>query len=214
MADAAGKIAWGKYFNCGQTCIAPDYVLVSEARRDEFLATMKATIEAMYGTDGPGLDSPAYARMVNSAHYRRVKNLLEDTVEKGANVVTGGKTDDSDNYIAPTLLADVTTDHAVMKEEIFGPVLPVLTYQNLDEAIEFVNSGERPLALYVFGKDQVAVDQVIGSTTAGGSVVNHVVMHYFSPFLPFGGVGNSGTGRGNGYHGFLDFSNQRPVLQL
>jgi aldehyde dehydrogenase (NAD+) len=214
LADAAGKIAWGKYFNCGQTCIAPDYVFVSEARKDEFLATLKATIEAMYGADGPGIDSPAYARMVNDSHYRRVKNLLDDAVEKGANVIAGGKTDASENYISPTLLADVTADHAIMKEEIFGPVLPVLTYKSIDEAIDFVNQGERPLALYVFGQDKTATDHVINSTTAGGSVVNHVIMHYFSPFLPFGGVGNSGTGRGHGHFGFLDFSNQRPVFQL
>ena len=214
FADAAGKLVWGKYFNCGQTCIAPDYVLVSEARKDEFIATLKATVEAMYGANGPGADSAAYARMVNATHYRRVKNLLEEAVLNGATVITGGKTEDDENYIAPTVLTDVTTDHALMKEEIFGPVLPVLTYRTLDEAVEFVNAGERPLALYVFGKDTAAIDHVLDTTTAGGSAVNHVIMHYFSPYLPFGGVGNSGTGRANGYFGFLDFSNQRPVFQL
>lgn len=214
FADAAGKIAWGKYFNCGQTCIAPDYVLVSEKRKDEFTATMKATIEAMYGTDGLGADSSAYARMVNAHHYRRVKNLLEEAIENGAGIVTGGTTDDDENYIAPTLLGNVSLDHAIMKEEIFGPVLPVVTYQTLEEAIALVNQGERPLALYVFGQDKKATEQVINETTAGGSVVNHVIMHYFSPFLPFGGVGNSGTGRGNGHFGFLDFSNHRPVFEL
>lgn len=214
FADAAGKIAWGKYFNCGQTCIAPDYVLVSDNRKDEFMDTMKATIEAMYGTEGPGADSSAYARMVNAHHYRRVKNLLEEAVENGANVVTGGTTDDDENYIAPTLLDNVSSDHAIMKEEIFGPVLPVMTYKTLEDAITLVNQGERPLALYVFGQDKKAIQQVIDETTAGGSVVNHVIMHYFSPFLPFGGVGNSGTGRGNGHFGFLDFSNHRPVFEL
>ena len=214
FADAAEKLVWGKYFNCGQTCIAPDYILVSEAREDEFLSTMKATVETMYGPNGPGSDSPAYPRMVNATHYRRVKNLLDEAVAGGTTVVTGGQTDETENYIAPTILTNVTTDHAIMREEIFGPVLPVLTYRTLDDAIDFVNAGERPLALYAFGKDTAATDYVIGNTTAGGSVVNHVIMHYFSPFLPFGGVGNSGTGRGNGYYGFLDFSNQRPVFQL
>ena len=214
FADAAGKIVWGKYFNCGQTCIAPDYVLVSEARKDEFLTTAKATVEAMYGPDGPGSDSLAYARMVNANHYHRVKNLLDEAVSNGATVVTGGHTDDAENYIAPTLLTDVTANHAIMHEEIFGPVLPVLTYRELADAVDFVNAGERPLALYVFGQDKAALEQVIGDTTAGGSVLNHVIMHYFSPFLPFGGVGNSGTGRAHGHHGFLDFSNQRPVLHL
>ena len=214
FSDAAGKIAWGKYFNCGQTCIAPDYVLVSENRKDEFVATMKATIEAMYGADGPGIDSPAYARMVNRNHYDRVKNLIKESVHQGASVITGGKTEDSESYISPTLLDNVNVSQPIMQEEILGPVLPVLTYQTLDDAIQFVNRGERPLALYVFGQDKNATEQVIRETTAGGSVVNHVIMHYFSPFLPFGGVGNSGSGRGNGYFGFLDFSNHRGVFEL
>lgn len=214
IADAAGKIAWGKYWNCGQTCIAPDYVLVSENRKEEFIATMKATIVAMYGADGPGADSASYARMVNANHYRRVKNLLEEAVLNGADVVTGGKTDDAENYIAPTLLVNVNPDHAIMKEEIFGPVLPVMTYRTLNDAVDYINQGERPLALYVFGQDKAATELVINSTTAGGSVINHVILHYMSPFLPFGGVGNSGAGRGNGQFGFMDFSNQRPVFEL
>ena len=214
FADAAGKVAWGKFFNCGQTCIAPDYVLVSEQRKNEFIQTMKATIESMSGTDGPGIDSPKYLRLVNAHHYRRVKNLLEDALINGANIVTGGTVDDSDNYIAPTLLDNVTSDHAIMKEEIFGPVLPVLTYRTLNDAVNFINQGERPLGLYVFGKDKAAIQSVIGGTTAGGSVVNHVAMHYMSPFLPFGGVGNSGMGRSHGHFGFMDFSNQRPVLEM
>lgn len=214
LADTAGKIAWGKYFNCGQTCIAPDYVLVSENRKDEFMAAMKGTIEAMYGTDGPGANSGAYARMVNAHHYRRVKNLLDEAVSNGANVVTGGATDESENYISPTLLDQVSAYDSIMKEEIFGPVLPVMTYKNIEDAIDYVNKGERPLALYVFGADKNATNHVIQNTTAGGSVVNHVIMHYFSPFLPFGGVGNSGSGRCHGHFGFLDFSNQRPVFAL
>lgn len=214
FADAAGKIAWGKYFNCGQTCIAPDYVLVSENRKEEFIQTMKATIESMYGADGPGIDSPAYARLVNTGHFHRVKNLLEDALGNGANVVTGGKTDVAENYISPTVLDNVNSNHAIMKEEIFGPVLPVMTYRKLNDAIDYINQGERPLVLFVFGKDKSATQSVIDGTTAGGSVINHVQMHYFSPFLPFGGVGNSGIGKGHGHFGFTDFSNQRAVLEL
>jgi aldehyde dehydrogenase (NAD+) len=214
LADAAGKIAWGKFANCGQTCIAPDYVLVSEHRKAEFISTMKDTIEHMYGPEGPGIDSNAYGRLVNTYHYHRVRNLLEDAVGNGATVVTGGQTDESDNYIAPTLLDHVKPNYAIMHEEIFGPVLPVMTYHSLPDAIDYINSGERPLALYVFSKDNAATQQVINNTTAGGSVVNHVIMHYLSPFLPFGGVGNSGVGRGHGHFGFLDFSNQRPVVEM
>ena len=128
--------------------------------------------------------------------------------------MTGGKTDDLENYIAPTVLKNVNTEHAIMKEEIFGPVLPVLTYKSLDDAIDFINRGERPLGLYVFGKDETNIEKVINNTTAGGSVVNHSILHNLSPYLPFGGVGNSGIGKGNGYFAFTDFSNQRPVLEV
>lgn len=214
FADAAAKIVWTKYLNCGQTCITTDYILVSENRKDEFVSHLKNTIESMYGTDGPGIESPKYARMVNSYHYHRVKSLLEDALENGAKLATGGKTDDAENYISPTLLDNVTPDLAIMKEEIFGPLLPVLTYKTLDDAIDFVNQGERPLGIYVYSKDKDAAEMVINSTTAGASVVNHTLMHYISPYLPFGGVGSSGIGRGNGYFGFFDFSNQRPVLEM
>ncbi len=214
FADAAEKIVYTKFFNCGQTCITTDYILVSEDRKDEFVAHLKGTIQHMYGVDGPGIESPKYARLVNSNHYRRVKNLLDEALENGAKLVTGGKTNDSENYISPTLLDDVTPDLAIMKEEIFGPLLPVVSYKTLDDAIDFINCGERPLGLYVYSKDKNATEKIISSTTAGGSVVNHTMMHYMSPFLPFGGVGNSGIGRGHGYFGFKDFSNQRPVLEM
>jgi len=214
FADAAGKIVWTKFFNCGQTCITTDYILVSENCKDEFIAHLKGTIEHMYGVDGPGIESSKYGRLVNNNHYQRVKRLLDDALENGATLVTGGKTNDGENYISPTLLDDVDPDLAIMNEEIFGPLLPVLTYKALDDAIDFVNGRELPLALYVYSKDKAATEKVIQSTTAGGSVVNHTFMHYMSPHLPFGGVGTSGIGRGNGYYGFLDFSNQRPVLEM
>jgi aldehyde dehydrogenase (NAD+) len=214
FADAAGKIVWTKFLNCGQTCITTDYILVSENRKDEFVAQLKSTITNMYGADGPGIESPKYARMVNSNHYRRVKNLLEDALLNGAKLVTGGKTDDSENYLSPTLLDHVTPDMAIMKEEIFGPLLPVLTYRTLEDAIDFVNGRDRPLGVYVYSKDRDVAEMVINNTTAGASVINHTLMHYVSPYLPFGGVGTSGIGRGNGYFGFFDFSNQRPVLEM
>lgn len=117
---------------------------------------MKATIEAMYGKEGPGIDNPSYARLVNANHYHRVKNLLEEAITNGAELVTGGKTYDTENYIAPTLLENINADHAIMKEEIFGPVLPVITYTSLDDAIDYVNGGDRPPALYIFAKDKAA----------------------------------------------------------
>ncbi len=214
FADAAGKIVWTKFLNCGQACITTDYILVSEKSKDEFIAHLKGNIESSYGADGPGIDSSKYGRLVNGNHYHRIKSLLDDALENGAKLVTGGKTDDVENYISPTVIENVTPDLAIMKQEIFGPLLPVLTYKTLDDAIEFINRGDRPLGLYLYSKDKDATEKVLNSTTAGGSVVNHTLMHYFSPFLPFGGVGSSGTGRGNGYYGFLDFSNQRPILEM
>jgi aldehyde dehydrogenase (NAD+) len=168
----------------------------------------------MYGAEGPGIYSPKYGRLVNNRHYKRVKNLLEDALENGAELVTGGKTHDGENYISPTVLVNVSPEHAIMQEEIFGPVLPVLTYKTLDDAIDYINNGERPLGLYVFGKDKTNIEKVINNTTAGGSIINHSTLHYFSPFLPFGGVGNSGIGKVHGQFGFTDFSNQRPVLEV
>lgn len=214
FSEVAGKLAFGKYLNCGQTCMTTDYVLVSEKRKDEFLGTMKATIEAMYGPEGPGINSAGYGRMVNRKHFNRVKTLLQDALDKGATLVTGGHTDEDENYISPTLLADVSPDNVIMKEEIFGPLLPVMTYETLDDAIDFVNQRDHPLGLYVFGKDRANIEKVINHTTAGGTVVNHSILHNLSPFLPFGGVGQSGFGRGNGYFAFLDFSNQRPVMEI
>jgi aldehyde dehydrogenase (NAD+) len=214
FADAAEKIVWTKFLNCGQACITTDYILVSENRKDEFVAHLKTKIENSYGAEGPGIESSKYGRLVNSNHYRRVKGLLDDALENGAILVTGGKTDDAENFISPTLLENVSPDFAIMKEEIFGPLLPVLTYKTLDDAIDFINQGEHPLGLYVYSEDKDAAEKIINSTTAGGSVVNHTLMHYLSPYLPFGGVGKSGIGKGNGYFGFMDFSNQRPVLEM
>ncbi|SEI90824.1 aldehyde dehydrogenase (NAD+) [Cyclobacterium xiamenense] len=214
FADAAGKIVWTKFYNCGQTCITTDYILVSENCKDEFIAHLKGTIEHLYGVGGPGIESSNYGRLVNNNHYQRVKKLLDDALEHGATLVIGGKTNEGENYISPTLLDNVDPDLAIMKEEIFGPLLPVLSYKTLDDAIDFVNQRERPLGLYVYSKDKGAADRVINSTTAEGSVINHTSVHYMSPHLPFGGVGTSGIGRGNGYFGFMDFSNQRPVLEM
>ncbi len=214
FADAAGKLVWGKFFNCGQTCITVDYILVSENRKDEFIASMKATAETMYGTEGPGIENPKYARLSNNHHFNRVKNLLDDALENGAKIITGGKTDAAENYISPTLLDNVSPNLAIMQEEIFGPLLPVLTYKTLDDAIDFINERPRPLGVYYFGKNEENKEKLISSTTAGATVVNQTAMHYFSPFLPFGGVGNSGIGRAHGQFGFMDFSNQRPVLEM
>lgn len=201
LDEAAEKIAWGKFFNCGQVCIAPDYVLVDERVRVPFLEKMKAAV-ATYGS-GRGM-------MVNERHAARVKRLFDAAVEQGAEIVTGGVF--RGREIEATVLANVHPDSAVMNEEIFGPVLPVVSYRSLDEAFDVIAEKEKPLVLYAFSRDRRVVKQILARTTAGGTVVNHTMIHFYQLNLPFGGVGNSGMGKGHGFYGFESFSNPRAVV--
>lgn len=205
---AAKRIAWGKYLNAGQTCVAPDYVLVEAAAEDAFLGALLRAVHDFYGDD-PGA-SPDYARVVNERHWDRLMGLL-DGVGYDATIVGGhGRRDD--RYLAPTVLAGVKPDAKVMQDEIFGPILPVLTVADVEEAISLVNTRPKPLALYVFSSSDTTVDRVTEATSAGGMCVNHVVMHLSVPELPFGGVGESGMGAYHGKAGFDTFSHAKPVL--
>ena len=200
--EAAKKVAWGKYFNSGQICIAPDYVLVDERVRDEFLGKLTQAIES-HGDE-------AHGWIVNQRHAARMKRLFDEAVQRGAKVVAGGTFHDRD--IAPTVLTDVPPDTAVMTEEIFGPILPVLSYRTLDDALAQIASREKPLVLYAFSRDRKVVEEILARTTAGGTVINHTMIHFYQLNLPFGGVGESGMGRGHGFSGFEAFSNTRAVL--
>jgi len=202
---AARRIAWGKFMNCGQTCVAPDYILVAEKCHDALVAELKSVIETFYGSDPKA--SPDYSRIINDAHFSRVVSLID-----AQKVVHGGETDGASRYIAPTLMTDVTSDDPVMQQEIFGPVLPVIKINNVDEAVQFVNEREKPLALYVFAQDKAVVEQVLSRTTAGGVTVNHTILHLSNGELPFGGVGESGMGGYHGKWGFDTFSHLKPVL--
>jgi aldehyde dehydrogenase (NAD+) len=202
LAEAAKKVAWGKFFNCGQICIAPDYVLVQESVRDEFLDKLKASIAAL-GDASRGI-------MVNERHAARVKRMFDAAVADGAEIVTGGVF--RQREIAPTVLTNVSPNAAVMQEEIFGPILPVLTYATLGEAFEIIEAREKPLVLYVFSRDRKVVKQILRRTTAGGTAVNHTLVHFYQLELPFGGVGHSGVGKSHGFYGFEAFSNARGVL--
>lgn len=214
IGEAAQKIAWGKFTNSGQTCIAPDYVLVDERVHDQLVSALRQQINTFYGmTPLAQQSSRSYARMVNDKHHQRVERLYDDAVAHRAHVVTGGLMDRDARYIAPTVLTDVSLDAAVMHEEIFGPLLPVVKYGNLDKALAFINSKPYPLALYIFSKNKQNIQQVMQATTAGGTCVNETLLHFTHPELPFGGIGNSGVGKGYGYHGFLAFSNERSVLR-
>jgi aldehyde dehydrogenase (NAD+) len=214
IKDAAEKIAWGKFINCGQTCIAPDYMLVHESKKDELLQALKGNISKLFGQNSTvePEQSPDYTRVVNQRHFLRVKNLLDDAVEKGAKVEFGGKSNAEGNYIAPTLISQVDDQMNIMHEEIFGPLLPIKTYTHLQEATDYINTKPKPLALYFFGKSKQNRDFVLQHTTAGGTAINDTLVHIANPDLPFGGVNNSGIGKTHGLYGFLAFSNERSVL--
>jgi aldehyde dehydrogenase (NAD+) len=205
---AAARIAWGKCVNAGQTCIAPDYVLVSPNRRDELVDKLVSAMGRYYG-DEP-LSSPDLTAIVNDRHLARVKGLLLD---HGGTVACGGVSDEATRKVAPTVVVDPDPTSNIMQEEIFGPVLPVVTVEDLDAGIRFVNDRPKPLALYVFSGNDETVDHVSDRTSSGGVCSNHVMFHIGPPELPFGGVGNSGWGRYHGRSGFEALSNMKPVYK-
>ena len=210
----ARMTAWGKCLNNGQTCIAPDYMFVHASKKDEFLSEYQKCLTQFYDAEGQGVEnSTSYARIVNARHFERVKSYLDDAVEKGARVETGGKTIAEQNFIEPTVLTNVTDDMKVMQDEIFGPLLPVLTYENPEEVIKYINSKEKPLALYINSRSQKNVDYFLSHTTAGDTIINDVLLQFGHTELPFGGVNNSGIGKANGFFGFQEFSNQRGVMK-
>jgi aldehyde dehydrogenase (NAD+) len=205
---AARRIAWGKFINAGQTCIAPDYVLVERPVHDQLVAALGTSITDFYGADPQ--TSADYARIVNEPHFHRLEKLLDS-----GTVAHGGGTDVDTRYIAPTVLTGVTGDDPVMGEEIFGPILPIIAVDSLDEAIGFVNDlsagGDKPLALYTFSENETENDQVLAEVSSGGGCVNGTLLHISNPNLPFGGVGESGMGAYHGKFGFDAFSHHRAV---
>ena len=202
---AARRIIWGKALNAGQTCIAPDYILVERSVKAALVDKLKATLLEFYGTDPKS--SPDYGRIISDHHHRRLVKLLE-----GQTVIAGGEHDASERFFALTLLDEVSPDAPVMQEEIFGPILPILTVDSVDEAIGFVLDRPRPLALYLFSGDRANQDKVLAETSSGGACVNEVVNHFAVSSLPFGGVGTSGMGAYHGKAGFDTFSHHKSVL--
>jgi aldehyde dehydrogenase (NAD+) len=212
VAQAAERIVWGKFVNAGQTCVAPDYVLVNEADAPAFLSAARDAVTRFYGPGDEQQASESFARIVDDRGFRRLADALRGTVDEGATVETGGTVDAAERYIAPTILSGVRPDAPVMREEIFGPILPVIPVRSLDEALAFVNARPKPLALYIFARDGGTTRRVVRETTAGGTIVNHVICHLANPDLPFGGVGESGQGSYHGHAGFRAFSHERAVL--
>jgi aldehyde dehydrogenase (NAD+) len=204
---AARRIAWGKFVNAGQTCVAPDYVLVERSVRDRFVEQLRISIERFFGED-PSL-SPDYGRIINGRHLSRLIDLLDDP--GAGQVITGGLANPTTRYLAPTVLIDTANDSALMDDEIFGPILPVLSFDDLEEAIAAIGARPHPLALYVFSTDDHEVDRVLAHTSSGGALVNHTLLHLAVEGLPFGGVGESGMGSYHGCAGFDTFSHLRSV---
>lgn len=204
LEHTAKRIIWGKFLNAGQTCVAPDYLLVHHQIKDELVTAMKESLQEFYGEDAA--ESPDYARIVSDRHFNRLSQFLAE-----GKIIVGGETDANRRYIAPTLLEGVSWDDGVMQEEIFGPILPILEYDDLDSAIAQINAYPKPLALYLFSQSKQKQQQVLQETSAGGVTLNDTIIHLASTELPFGGVGESGMGAYHGKASFDTFTHYKSV---
>ncbi|MCH2046360.1 MAG: aldehyde dehydrogenase [Saprospiraceae bacterium] len=201
----AKRIVWGKFVNAGQTCIAPDYILVDRKIKDKVIEKFKHYIKSFYGDDPQ--QSEYLPRIINERHFDRLKSYLSE-----GNIISGGRTDRDDLYIEPTLIDGMSLDSPIMQEEIFGPILPIIAYDKLSDAINMINGKSKPLALYMFSKNNKKINRVLEETTAGGACINDTLMHIANPELPFGGVGDSGIGAYHGESSFELFSHLKSVL--
>lgn len=207
----AADLAAAKQFNGGQACICPDYVFVRKEQKDALIETFRNKVrENLYAEDG-SIKKENIAQIINDQNFARIKHLFDDAIAKGAKVAVGGVLEAADRTIHPTLLTDVRPDMAIMQEEIFGPVVPLLTYDSIDEAIRYIEERPKPLALYVYSPNQANIDKVLARTSSGGVTVNGVFSHYLENQLPFGGVNESGSGSYHGVFGFRAFSHERAV---
>jgi aldehyde dehydrogenase (NAD+) len=211
LRAAASRTVRGKFANCGQICLAPDYILVQEKVKDEFLRLLLEAIRASYGEDA--LQSGSYCRLVNHQHFSRLKHCLDDAVSRGANILCGGQSEGESNFLAPTVLEGVPPDALLMREEIFGPLLPVFSFKDLGEAIGIIQEQERPLTMSIFSRSRKNIERLLVETRAGNSCINHAQLHFYNQELPFGGVNNSGMGKVHGWHGFENFSNARSIYR-
>jgi coniferyl-aldehyde dehydrogenase len=209
--EAASRILYAKYLNAGQTCLAPDYVMVPEAKRDAFVAAAQRIMPQRY----PDTSSSQYTSVIDDKSYKRLRATLDDAKAKGAEIVPlipSASFDDTLRKIPPHMILDPTDEMLVMQNEIFGPLLPVKTYKSLDEVIAYVNAKDRPLGFYVFTNDSMRENKLIYSTISGGVTVNNCMMHVAQHDVPFGGIGSSGMGQYHGTEGFLEMSKLRPVF--
>lgn len=214
IEHAARKIVWGKFANNGQTCIAPDHVYVARDQAPALVDALRREIKRVYGqTDSQQKSGPDYCRIVNRRHFERLSALTDDATSRGATVLEGGVRDPGQNYFSPTILGGTTPQMAISQEEIFGPVLPIIEYDDLSSVVDAINAGPKPLAIYIYSEDDSIREYIIERTSSGGVCVNNNVVHFLHPNLPFGGVNNSGIGTAHGFYGFKAFSHERAILR-
>lgn len=213
IADAASKLVLGKSLNAGQSCLAPNYLFVPQKKHDVFIEQFKKQFRKMYGSPETLSKNPDFARIINQKHFERLKSLMDDAVAGGAGIALGGIVEASQNFISPTLFTHLNPDARILREEIFGPLLPVIPYSDKDEVLEFLASKPAPLAFYVFSGSKKEADFFIHRVPSGTAAVNETTLQFIHPELPFGGKNFSGIGKGHGHSGFLAFSNQKSILR-
>lgn len=211
LNEAVRRIVWARFFNSGQVCISPDYVLVEDAIADQFLELVQTQITEFYSQNPAG--SKQLSHLVHRAHFDKITHMISDAVGKGATLVTGGKVVDDALFVEPTVLTGVSLEMDVMKAEIFGPILPIIRWKSHDDAIQIIRQLDRPLAFYIFSTQKSAIAKFISNSRAGSTGINETFIQFVHPELPFGGIGSSGMGKAHGQYGFDAFSNERSFIQ-
>jgi aldehyde dehydrogenase (NAD+) len=211
VKKVAGDLAAAKQFNGGQACISPDYVFIKEQQKSDLIEEFRAKVKQNLYRDDGSIKKESIAQIVNDQNFARIKKLFDDALAKGAKVAVGGTLEAADRTIHPTLLTDVTPDMAIMQEEIFAPIVPLLTYKNIDDVIEHIERRDKPLAMYIYSNNRSNIDKVLSRTSSGGVTVNGFFSHYLENQLPFGGVNQSGMGSYHGVFGFRTFSHERAI---
>lgn len=211
---AAEKLIWAKFMNAGQTCVAPDYLFIQENIYTSFLALLKTKLTATFGHDKAAVQGNSdFARIISEKHVLRLKELLEESISHGATISYGGDVNVAEKYMAPTIIENVDLHCKLMTEEIFGPLLPIMSFKEISEVIHFINERPKPLALYLYSQSEMNIEETIKKTSSGGLVINDSVIHLANSYLPFGGVGESGMGSSHGLHGFKAFSHGKSILR-